>query len=195
MILARSFHRVLDKETEVATDCQATQEMLTELGGEIERLDRVAQKHLEVCPGCREVAAAELALRRIFSEAIPPADPTIVGSVHALLGPARFRRRVVAFLPVAASLVVALLGVALVGGVPGGGVVAFLPGWSAQGWMALVTSASDWGVAVAAGARATAATLDPAMIVGAGLLSFLGLVAVAVTALRWRRVSPWRNDS
>jgi len=26
------------------------------------------------------------------------------------------------------------------------------------------------------------------------LLGFLGLVAVAATALRWRRVSPWRND-
>jgi len=52
---------------------------------------------------------------------------------------------------------------------------------------------TDWGVAVAAGARATAATLDPAMLAGAGLLSFLGLVAVAVTALRWRRVSPWRD--
>jgi predicted anti-sigma-YlaC factor YlaD len=184
----------LDKEAEVATDCQATQEMLTELGGEIERLDRVAQSHLEVCPGCREVAAAELALGRIFSEAIPPANSAIEESVLARLGPVRIRRRVVAFLPVAASLVVALLGAALVGGVPGGGMAAFLPGWSAQGWMALVASASDWGVAVAAGARATAATLDPAMLAGAGLLSILGLVAVTVTALRWRRVSPWRND-
>jgi len=90
--------------------------------------------------------------------------------------------------------VVALLGAALVGGVPGGGIVAFLPGWSAQGWMAFVTSASDWGAAIGSGARATAATLDPAVLAGAGLLSFLGLVAVAVTALRWRRVSPWRND-
>ena len=194
MILTRSLHRVLDKEAEVATDCQATEEMLTELGGEIERLDRVAQSHLEVCPGCREVAAAELALGRIFSEAIPPANSAIEKSVLARLSPVRIRRRVVAFLPVAASLVVALLGAALVGGVPGGGMVAFLPGWSAQGWMALVTSASDWGVAVAAGARATAATLDPAMLAGAGLLSVLGLVAVAVTALRWRRVSLWRNN-
>jgi predicted anti-sigma-YlaC factor YlaD len=186
---------MIRRETQVVMDCQATEEMLAELGGEIERLDQVAQHHLEVCPSCREVAAAELALGRIFSEAIPPADSTIEKRVLAHLGSARIRRRFVAFLPVAASLVVALLGAALVGGVPGGGIVAFLPGWSAQGWMAFVTSASDWGVAVSAGARATAATLDPAMLAGAGLLSFLGLVAVAVTALRWRRVSPWRNDS
>ena len=185
---------MIQRETQVTTNCQATQEMLTELGGEIERLDQVAQHHLEACPGCREVAAAEIALGRIFSEAVPPADPSIEKSVLAHLGPARIRRRFVAFLPVAASLVVALLGAALVGGVPGGGIVAFLPGWSSQGWMAFVTSASDWGVAVAAGARATAATLDPAMLAAAGLLSFLGLVAVAVTALRWRRVSPWRNN-
>ena len=192
---AGMIHKTGLKETQVVMDCQATEEMLAELGGEIERLDQVAQHHLEVCPGCREVAAAELALGRIFSEAIPPADSTIEKRVLAHLGPARIRRRFVAFLPVAASLVVALLGAALVGGVPGGGIVAFLPGWSAQGWMAFVTSASDWGVAVSAGARATAATLDPAMLAGAGLLSFLGLVAVAVTALRWRRVSPWRSDS
>ncbi len=185
---------MIRREAEVATNCQATQEMLTELGGEIGRLDQVAQRHLEVCPGCGEVAAAELALGRIFCEAIPPADPAIEKSVLARLGPTRIRRRFVAFLPVAASLLVALFGAALVGGVPGGGIVAFLPGWSAQGWMALVTSASDWSVAVAAGARATAATLDPAMLAGAGLLSLLSLVAVAVTALRWRRVSPWRND-
>ena len=193
--MAGMIHKTGLKETQVVMDCQATEEMLAELGGKIERLDQVAQHHLEVCPGCREVAAAELALGRIFSEAIPPADSTIEKRVLAHLGPARIRRRFVAFLPVAASLVVALLGAALVGGVPGGGIVAFLPGWSAQGWMAFVTSASDWGVAVSAGARATAATLDPAMLAGAGLLSFLGLVAVAVTALRWRRVSPWRSDS
>jgi len=194
-VTAGMIHKTGLKETQVVMDCQATEEMLAELGGEIERLDQVAQHHLEVCPSCREVAAAELALGRIFSEAIPPADSTIEKRVLAHLGPARIRRRFVAFLPVAASLVVALLGAALVGGVPGGGIVAFLPGWSAQGWMAFVTSASDWGVAVSAGARATAATLDPAMLAGAGLLSFLGLVAVAVTALRWRRVSPWRSNS
>ena len=60
--------------------------------------------------------------------------------------------------------------------------------------MAFVTSASDWGTAVATGARAVAATLDPAVIAAAGVVGFLGLAGVAVTALRWRRVSPWRND-
>ena len=154
----------------------------------------VAERHAERVTGWGEVASPERALGRVLWEAINPADPAIEKSVLARLGATRIRCRFVALRPVAGSLLVALFGAALVGGVPGGGMAAFLPGWSAQGWMALVTGASDWSVAVAAGARATAATLDPAMLAGAGLLSLLSLVAVAVTALRWRRVSPWRND-
>jgi predicted anti-sigma-YlaC factor YlaD len=177
----------------LATECQAVQENLTEYRGETERLNGADRHHLEVCPACREVAAAERTLGLIFSDAIPPADLGVERGVMAALRPARTRRRIVAFLPVAASLLVALVGVAMVGGIPGGGIVRFLPGWSAQGWLAFVTTASDWGTAVAVGAGAVAATLDPTVVAAAGLLGFLGLVGVAVTALRWRRVSPWRN--
>jgi len=178
----------------VATDCQAIQEILTEYRGETDRLEGTARHHFEVCPACREVAAAERTLGLIFADAVPPANAGVERGVMASLRPVRTRRRIVAFLPVAASLLVALLGATLVGGVPGGGIVRFLPGWSAQGWMAFVSSASDWGTAVATGARAVAATLDPAILAAAGLVGFLGLVGVAVTALRWRRVSPWRNE-
>ena len=97
-------------------------------------------------------------------------------------------------MPVAASLLVALVGVVMVGGVPGSGIFGLLPEWSAQGWMAFATSVSDWGTAVATGARAAAATLDPAFLAGVGLVSFFGLVGLAVTALRWRRISLWRQD-
>ena len=181
-------------EAQVATECQAIQEALTENGGTLDRLDAAASAHLEVCPECREVAAAESALALLFASAVPPADPTVEEGVHSALRPARIRRRVVAFLPVAASLVIALTGAVMVGGVPGSGVLGFLPGWSAQGWMAFATSVSDWGAAVATGARAAASTLDPAFLAGAGLVSFFGLVGVAMTALRWRRISPWRHD-
>jgi hypothetical protein len=178
----------------LATDCLTIQEILTEHRGETERLEGADRHHLEVCPACREVAAAERTLGLIFADAIPPADLGVERGVMAALRPVRTRRRIVAFIPVAAALLVALLGAAMGGGVPGGGIVRFLPGWSAQGWMAFVTSASDWGTAVAAGARAVAATVDPAVLAAAGLVGFLGLAGVAVTALRWRRVSPWRND-
>jgi predicted anti-sigma-YlaC factor YlaD len=183
------------KEENLATDCQAIQETLTEYRGEIDRLDEVSRQHLEICPGCREVAAAERALGLIFEQAVPPADARIEGAVLAALKPVRIRRRFVAFVPVAVSLLVALVGAVLVGGIPGIGVVTLLPRWSADGWMAFVTSASDWATAVAAGARASAAVLDPAILAGVGMVSFLGLVGVAVTALRWRKISPWRNDS
>jgi hypothetical protein len=181
-------------EAQVATDCQAIQETLTENGGRLDRLEQADSQHLEVCPDCREVAAAERALGLLFSRAIPPADPAVEEGVLAALRPVRIRRRVVAFIPVAASLLIALVGAVMVGGIPGSGIVGLLPEFSAQGWMAFATSVSDWGTAVATGARAAAATLDSAFLAGAGLVSIFGLVGVALTALRWRRTSLWRND-
>jgi hypothetical protein len=68
-----------------------------------------------------------------------------------------------------------------------------LPDFSAQGWMAFASSVSDWSTAVATGARAAATTLDPAFLTGAGLVSIFGLVGLAATALRWRRISLWRD--
>ena len=181
-------------EAHVAAECQTIQEILTENGGELERLDRAESSHLEVCPDCREVAAAERALRLLFARAIPPADPAVEEGVRAALQPVRIRRRVVAFLPVAASLMVALVGAVMLGGVPGSGVLSLLPEFSAQGWMAFATSVSDWGAAVATGARAAATALDPAFLAGAGLVSIFGLVGLAATALRWRRISLWRDN-
>ena len=178
----------------MATDCQTIQEILTEHGGGLECLGGAESQHLEVCPDCREVAAAERALGLLFSRAIPPADPVVEERVLAALRPVRIRRRIVAFLPVAASLLVALVGAVMVGGVPGSGILGLLPEFSTQGWMAFATSVSDWGTAVATGARAAATTLDPAFLAGAGLVSIFGLLGVAVTALRWRRVSLWRDD-
>ena len=58
----------------MATDCLAIQEILTEHRGETDRLDGVNRHHLEVCPACREVAAAERTLGLIFADALPPAD-------------------------------------------------------------------------------------------------------------------------
>ncbi len=178
----------------MATDCQTIQEILAEHGGDLERLDGAESQHLELCPDCREVAAAERALGLLFAKAIPPADQVVEEGVLAALRPARIRRRIVAFLPVAASMLVALVGAAMVGGVPGSGILGLLPEFSTQGWMAFATSVSDWGAAVATGSRAAVATLEPAFLAGAGLVSIFGLVGVAVTALRWRRVSLWRDD-
>ena len=178
----------------MSTDCQTIQEILTENGGVLDHLGTAERKHVGVCAQCREVAAAELALAHIFSAAAPPADPTVERGVRAALRPVRIRRRVVAFLPVAASLFIALLGAVMVGGLPGAGTATLLPLWTAQGWVALATGAPDWGAALATGVRAVGAAIDPAIIVGAGLVSLLGLVLVGIAARRWRRVSPWHTD-
>jgi hypothetical protein len=178
----------------VSTDCQTIQEVLTERGGVVDHLDPAQREHVSACPQCGEVAAAELALAHLFSKAVPPADLTVEESVRSALRPVRIRRRVVAFLPVAASLFIALLGAIMVGGLPGAGTAALLPLWTAQGWVALATGASDWGAALATGVRAVGTAVDPAILAGAGLVSLLGLAVVGIAALRWRRVPPWRTD-
>lgn len=185
---------MIQGEAEVAVECQAIQEMLIEHGGELDRLGETESGHLEVCADCREIAAAERALQLVFAKAIPPADRAVGEGVRVALKPLRFRRRLVAFLPVAASLLVALSGAVMIGGVPASGVLGLLPEFSARGWMAFATSVSDWGTAVATGARAAATALDPAFLAGAGLVSIFGLVGVALTALRWRRISLWRDQ-
>jgi hypothetical protein len=177
----------------VALECQTIQEMVTESGGDIDRFDAAVRQHFDTCAGCREVAAGERAIGLLFSAAVPPADREVERRVMASLKPARIRRRIVAFMPVAASLIMVLAGALMLGGVPGSGVLSFVPKWSADGWMAFVTRASDWGIAMATGARAAAAVLDPMVLVTAGVISLLGVIGVAVTAVRWRKASPWRR--
>jgi hypothetical protein len=178
---------------ETALNCEAIQGMLAQIGGRVELLETACREHLESCPACQEVAAGERALGLLLSAAVPPADPRIEEHVMASIAPARMRRRAVAFFPVAVSFVLAAVGAVLVGGVPGLGVVSFVPSWSADGWAAFVARLSDWSLAVATGARASASLLDPAVLLTAGVIGLLGLAGVAVTAMRWRKASPWRR--
>ena len=46
----------------MASECQAIQEALSEHRGEMTRLGVAERQHVDSCPGCSEVAAAELAL-------------------------------------------------------------------------------------------------------------------------------------
>jgi hypothetical protein len=180
-------------EAQVATECQTVQEALAEHCGAVDHLEQAAREHLEVCAGCREVAAAEHALGLIFNRAVPPADPGLERAVLAALGPARLRRRFVAMVPVAASLLFAVIGAVLVGGVPGSGILGLLPGWSAQGSVAFASSVSEWYSVVTAGARAAAAAFGPRVAAGAAVLGVIGLTGVVTAALRWRKISPWRE--
>jgi hypothetical protein len=176
----------------VATSCEAIQELLVEVSGEVDRLSETQRRHLDVCPQCCEAAAAEGALGRIFAMAIPPADPGMEARVLAAVRPARLRRRVVALLPVAASLLVALLGSLMVGGLPGGSLLALLPMWSSQGWISLAATAGDWVTVITTAGSATSALLSPTLAGVALVVCIAGVGVVAAATRRWRRISPWR---
>lgn len=179
----------------MATSCETVQELLAEVGGEAERLSGEERRHLEHCPQCAEIAAAEHALGLIFANVLPPPDPAIEEGVRRAMRTARRRRRIVALLPVAASLLVALLGTVMLGGLPGGSMLALLPVWSSQGWMSLAVTVNDWSAVFSTAADAASGLLGPGMLASAVAISLFGVVAVTVAARRWRRVSPWRSGS
>jgi hypothetical protein len=177
----------------VATNCEAIQERLAEILGEIERLSDEERRHVELCPQCCEVAAGENALGLIFAGVLPPADPAMEGRIRAAIDRSRRRRRWLALLPVAASLFFALLGVVMLGGLPGGSLLALLPVWSSQGWVSLAASVGDWNTVLTTAAGATTALLSPGVLAAAIVVSLLGFGVVAFAARRWRQVSPWHD--
>jgi len=178
----------------VATNCEAIQELLTEHLGETGRLSEEERRHLDHCPQCCEVAAAESALGLIFAKVLPPADPTMENHVRLAMRSARRRRRALALLPVAASLLFALLGTVMLGGLPGGSLLALLPAWSSQGWVSLAASMGDWDTVLNTVAGTATELLSPGILVAAIVISLLGFGMVSVATRRWRQVSPWRHD-
>jgi hypothetical protein len=179
----------------VETGCHVIQEALVEAAGDTARLSDAQLRHLESCASCRALAETERRLDELLATVVPPADPTLEHSVMLGLRPIRLRRRLVALLPVAASLLVMLTGVALIGGLPGGSLLSLLPVWSSQGWLALIGAANDWVVALAATARAAQLTLPPLVPAAAVVATVIGSAAVVVATRRWRTLTPWRRHA
>lgn len=173
--------------------CERVQELLAEHLGETAALSDEDRRHVELCPRCCEVAAAESALGLILTKVLPPADPSLVHRVRVATSAARRRRRMLALLPVAASLLIALLGTVMLGGLPGGSLLALLPVWSSQGWVALAATMGDWNTVLNTAAAATSELFGPRIVASAVLVSFLGAAAVIFATRRWRQVSPWRS--
>ena len=175
-------------------DCRAIQETLVEVAGDLSRLVEADLRHIETCFQCRAEAEAERGLDRILATAVPPADPALVARVLASLGPVRLRRRLVALVPVAASLALALLGVVMIGGVPGASLLARLPVLSSQGWLSLVGAVGDWVVALAATSSAAQLALPATVPVSAAVLGLIGMALVVAATRRWRPITPWRRN-
>jgi hypothetical protein len=91
-------------------------------------------------------------------------------------------------------LVIMLIGVGLLGGVPGSSLLTGLPAVSTQAWLAIADATADWGVAMAAAAGAAELTMTPAVQLIAVLIGVAGLAAVVSAARRWNPITRWRRD-
>lgn len=183
-----------ERRSAVQADCRNIQERLVEAAGDPAGLGELELRHLASCATCRAVAEAERGLGRLLEQSVPPADPMVAEQVMAALQPLRVRRLLASWLPVAASLLLALLGVGMLGGVPGGSLLAQLPVVSSQAWLTLADAASDWGVAMSAAAGAARLALPPAVLIAAFVAALAGLGLVIVAARRWQPVARWHRD-
>lgn len=173
--------------------CQLIQEVLVEVEGDTSRLSGGDLRHLDSCASCRALAGGERRLAELLSTAVPPADRAVVEAVMMAVHLRRRDRRPVSLVPVAASLLLALVGVAAVGGVPGGSLLAMVPFWSSKGWLAVAGAVSDWMVALAATSRAAQATLPTLAHVASVVATAIGSVSIVAATRRWRTLSPWRT--
>lgn len=149
--------------------CQAVRRSLeTGAAGE-----REVRAHLEGCPSCRAHAALIEVLGRL---APGEASEETVRRIVAVLPPAPWqRRRLAAWLPLAAGLALAVVGLVLSGGIPAPGVMSSLPAAAGGvlGW--IVSSALD---ALAAARGATDAT--HVVVTAGGFWILLWLAAAAI---------------
>ena len=137
--------------------------------------DREIRAHLAGCASCR----AHVALLEILGGLAPgEASEETVTRIMAALPPAPWRRRrLAAWLPLAAGLALAVVGLVLSGGIPAPGVMSALPAAAGGvlGW--IVSSILDTLAAARGGTDAARA-----MVTTGGFSLLLWLAAAAVSA-------------
>jgi hypothetical protein len=167
----------------VSETCTDVRERL-EAGAAAE--DREVAAHLAGCPACR----AHASLLRVLAAVEPrEADEATVARIVAALPPAPWvLRRAAAWLPMAAGLALAVLGLAVAGGVPAPSVASSVPGAIGGIGAWLVSALLD---AVAAARAGSDAARAAATAGGLGMLLWLFVVALgggwAVVSLAGRR--------
>ncbi len=173
-------------------DCRAIQEDLTRYSGDVDQLERVGQHHLEHCPECSTVAREEKELSQLLSQAIPPADESLQSLIITSLLRLRSRRRTLAFLPIAASFVVSLVGISLLGSIPGSSLAAQFPRWTSLSWMSLAGAFTDWQIAIGLAAASLADAIPATAIVFAAFCAAGGLVTSLALLHKWNKKASWQ---
>lgn len=171
----------------MSTVCRGVQEKLVEHGGALDALDVAERRHVKACPECAAVAHAEADLARLFQQALPPRDELLTERILQEVRSRRWSRRVARLLPLAASLFLVLGSVVLLGGLPGGGLLAALPGTSFGGAMGLGGAFLTWVRSLMVAARALAELLPQWAALSA-------LVVALVTAATVRRLAARVGD-
>jgi len=171
--------------------CEQMQEAIVEAGGRLETLPEGTRRHVGICPSCAALAERERDLGALLERMVPPEDRELEAQILAAVAERRMFRRLKAFVPVAASFLVALAGVALLGGVPGSSLLTRVPAWSLQSWLGLLGQLGDWGVALVAVARAGGALVPGSALAAAAAVALGGFGGLTAVAVRWRRNPPW----
>jgi hypothetical protein len=143
--------------------------------------DREVQAHLAGCASCR----AHAALLEVLGNLTPgeAGDETVTRIVTALPPAPWLRRRLAAWLPLAAGLALAVVGLVLLGGIPASGVMSSLPG-AAGGVLAWIVSSVLDTLAAARGGTGAARVM-----VATGGFSLLLWLAAAALGGSWAVVA------
>lgn len=174
-------------------DCNHIQETIVEGGGVVESLGHALRAHVEACESCRSVAEEESKLINLLDDAVPPEDQILQQRIVEAVHRAKVRRHLWSALPVAASLVVTFLGVAMMGGVPAGGLAAqlVLTG-SGSGWASAMASLGGLMTVFSATVEALAQLVTPAIGVLATAGVLLGSLSMGKLSRRWKLQPEWR---
>ncbi len=164
-------------------ECQRVQELLAESGGRTDTLPEDAVRHLGACQECARAAEQERELARLLAVALPPEDAALTERIMEAVGRRRRAQRLLRLLPLAASVLLVLGAAVLLGGVPGSGLLAAVPGTAVAGCLGLTGGAIAWvrSVAVAAGALAS---VVPGWVIWGAMLLVLGGLLVGRRLLR-----------
>ncbi len=175
--------------------CETVRYILVEHSGARDREDPVVDRHLEECEDCRRFATTEARLIEIFEAASPPADRPLQERVIHTVVTLEARRRRLALAPVAASVVLVLSGVTVLGGVPAASMAAALPSWAGSGWAALAGMMMDFVGALSAVAVGLADMISGPVVLGAAMVVVAGVGTMVLISKRWRRQALWSGRS